>query len=212
MADAARPRIQPVVGPNGVPISIADLPSSQTRRWIIQRKGIVVAAVRGGIISIGDACVTYSLSLNEYLSWERSIQQYGLSGLRATRVQQYRASENRHPDSRLKKLQEMREAHNSASVFLALLQDSSQKLRSSRAGLEEEIERQRAYVTAKPLAAEGQLVLESLQKRQGKIERSLEMITGRIPEAQRAVSSAEESMADELRRIRTATDILSGAD
>ena len=55
-----------------------------------RRKAEVVAAVRGGLISIEEACERYKLTVDEFLSWQRSIDRYGLPGLRATRIQDYR--------------------------------------------------------------------------------------------------------------------------
>jgi hypothetical protein len=46
--------------------------------------------VRGGLLSLGDACARYRLTVDEFLSWQRSIQRHGLPGLRATRLQDYR--------------------------------------------------------------------------------------------------------------------------
>jgi hypothetical protein len=67
-----------------------DLPSPDTKRWVIRRKAEVVAAVRGGLLSIDEACRRYTLSVEEFLSWQRAIEQYGLAGLRATKIQDYR--------------------------------------------------------------------------------------------------------------------------
>lgn len=63
----ARPKIRHVVGPTGEPLSINDLPPPNTGRWVIRRKAEVVAAVRGGLLSIEDACARYYLSVEEYL-------------------------------------------------------------------------------------------------------------------------------------------------
>lgn len=71
-------------------MTLADLPSPNTRRWVIRRKAKVVAAVRGGLISLEEACKRYSLSVEEFLSWQRAIDKHGLPGLRVTRLQQYR--------------------------------------------------------------------------------------------------------------------------
>jgi hypothetical protein len=79
-----------VTGPDGSPLSIADLPSKDTKRWVIRRKAEVVAAVRGGLLSLEDACERYKLTVDELLSWQRSIDRDGLPGLRATRIQDYR--------------------------------------------------------------------------------------------------------------------------
>ena len=85
-----RPRVNYVIGPDGSPLTIADLPPSSTRRWVIRRKAEVVAAVRGGLLSLDEACQRYTLTTEEFLSWQLSIDQHGLAGLRTTRIQQYR--------------------------------------------------------------------------------------------------------------------------
>ncbi len=60
------------------------------QRWVIRRKAEVVAAVRGGLLSLEEACNRYTLTVDEFLSWQYSIDQHGLAGLRSTRTQQYR--------------------------------------------------------------------------------------------------------------------------
>ena len=50
-----------VIGPTGVPLTIADLPPVDTGRWVIRRKAEVVAAVRGGLLTLDEACERYSL-------------------------------------------------------------------------------------------------------------------------------------------------------
>jgi hypothetical protein len=79
-----------VIGPTGAPLTLADLPPVNTQRWVIRRKAEVVAAVRGGLLSLDEACTRYSLTNEEFLSWQASIDRYGLAGLRTTRIQQYR--------------------------------------------------------------------------------------------------------------------------
>ncbi|NJM33454.1 MAG: DUF1153 domain-containing protein [Rhodomicrobium sp.] len=90
MTEQFRLRVKYVMGPDGSPLTIADLPPPSTKRWVIRRKAEVVAAVRGGLLSLGDACNRYRLTIDEFLSWQRSIQRHGLPGLRATRLQEYR--------------------------------------------------------------------------------------------------------------------------
>lgn len=90
MTDQVRPRVKYVIGPDGSPLTVADLPSTNTRRWVIRRKAEVVAAVRGGLLSLEEACTRYRLTVEEFLSWQESIDDYGLQGLRTTRIQQYR--------------------------------------------------------------------------------------------------------------------------
>jgi len=79
-----------VMGPAGHPITKEDLPPPGTQRWVVRRKAEVVMAVRGGLISLEEACDRYKLSVEEFMSWERLIDRYGLAGLRTTRIQKYR--------------------------------------------------------------------------------------------------------------------------
>ncbi len=79
-----------VIGPDGTPLTLKDLPPPSTKRWVIRRKAEVVAAVRGGLLTLEEACDRYQLTVEEFLSWQKAIDQFGLPGLRATRVQQYR--------------------------------------------------------------------------------------------------------------------------
>lgn len=88
--EQSQARINYVIGPDGSPLTIADLPPPNTRRWVIRRKAEVVAAVRGGLITLEEACERYSLTTEEFIAWQRAIERYGLPGLRATRLQQYR--------------------------------------------------------------------------------------------------------------------------
>jgi len=80
----------PVRGPQGMPITLSDLPPPGTKRWVIRRKAEVVAAVRAGLISLEAACERYTLSEEEFASWQRLIDRHGLRGLRVTRLQDYR--------------------------------------------------------------------------------------------------------------------------
>jgi len=80
-----------VIGPMGNEMTLADLPPPNTKRWVARRKAEVVSAVRGGLLSIDDACARYGLSVDEFLSWTKAIDDFGMQGLRTTRLQQYRA-------------------------------------------------------------------------------------------------------------------------
>jgi Protein of unknown function (DUF1153) len=79
-----------VVGPDGRPITIADLPAPGITRWVTRRKAEVVAAVHGGLLTAEDACDRYSLTKEEFAGWERLYQRHGVKGLRTTRLQNYR--------------------------------------------------------------------------------------------------------------------------
>ena len=79
-----------MIGPTGAPLTLSDLPPRETQRWVIRRKAEVVAAVHGGLLTLDEACARYSLTNEEFLGWQKSIEQHGLAGLRTTRIQQYR--------------------------------------------------------------------------------------------------------------------------
>jgi hypothetical protein len=79
-----------IIGPTGAPLTLKDLPPANTGRWVIRRKAEVVAAVRGGLLSLEDALERYRLTSEEFLAWQASIDRHGMAGLRTTRLQQYR--------------------------------------------------------------------------------------------------------------------------
>ncbi len=79
-----------VIGPTGAPMTLDDLPPATLKRWITRRKAEVVTAVRGGLIGLDEACARYGISTEEFLSWQRLLDDHGLQGLRATRLQNYR--------------------------------------------------------------------------------------------------------------------------
>jgi len=71
-----------------------ELPSVR-KRWTVRRKAAVIEAVRRGRVSLDQVCRVYTLSLEEFLAWERDMDRYGVPGLRATRYQIYRQTETR---------------------------------------------------------------------------------------------------------------------
>lgn len=70
--------------------TLAELPPPNTKRWVVRRKAVVVAAVRSGALSLQEACRRYHLSVEEFLAWQSAIDRYGVPGLRVTRLQIYR--------------------------------------------------------------------------------------------------------------------------
>jgi len=70
------------------------LPSVR-KRWTVRRKAAVIEAVRRGRLSLDQVCRIYTLSLEEFLAWERDMDRYGVPGLRVTRYQIYRQTETR---------------------------------------------------------------------------------------------------------------------
>jgi hypothetical protein len=81
-----------VMGPDGNPLTLDDLPPPGTTRWVIRRKAEVVVAVRGGLLTMEDACERYNLSVEEFEGWKKAIEKHGLPGLRTTRLQHYRGA------------------------------------------------------------------------------------------------------------------------
>ncbi|HEY4075583.1 MAG TPA: DUF1153 domain-containing protein [Rhizomicrobium sp.] len=75
-----------VVGPYGDPLTMKNLPLPNTKRWIPRRKAEVVAAVRGGLLSLDGACKRYSLTPEEFDGWQRALDNSGVTGLRATKM------------------------------------------------------------------------------------------------------------------------------
>ena len=68
MVEERKGRVSYVIGPDGSPLTLADLPPPGTRRWVIRRKAEVVAAVRGGLLSLDDACKRYE-SYGWFVQW-----------------------------------------------------------------------------------------------------------------------------------------------
>lgn len=68
------------------------LPPPNIGRWIARRKAEVVAGVRTGLLSLDEACVRYGITIEEFLSWQRLLDEHGMQGLRVTRLQDYRRS------------------------------------------------------------------------------------------------------------------------
>ncbi|AGF74775.1 hypothetical protein BAnh1_09020 [Bartonella australis AUST/NH1] len=90
MTNLMKTQTKYVIGPDGGPLTIADLPPITTKRWVIRRKAEVVAAVKGGLLSLDEACQRYTLTLEEFLSWQSLVNEHGLAGLRTTKIQHYR--------------------------------------------------------------------------------------------------------------------------
>jgi hypothetical protein len=87
--------------PEPYPVKMPDIFSAPPlpKRWVAHRKAEIVTAVRGGYLSLSEACIRYALSIEEYLSWEREIDLSGLPGLRMNRTQQRRRSGQGSTDS-----------------------------------------------------------------------------------------------------------------
>jgi len=77
-----RPHKKPKAAP--IPVALADLPPRDTKRWLGRHKAIIVTAVQNGVISLQDARKRYCLSVEELLSWEHAMAEFGANGLCAS--------------------------------------------------------------------------------------------------------------------------------
>lgn len=78
------------IGPLGESLTLENLPSRDTTRWVARKKAEVVAAVNGGLLSVDEACERYELTVEEFVSWQRAVERSGIPGLRVTHTQRYR--------------------------------------------------------------------------------------------------------------------------
>jgi hypothetical protein len=62
-----------VAGLDTEAVAREELPANADVRWVRRRKARVVAAVRSGILSLHEALQRYSLSLEEFIEWEREV-------------------------------------------------------------------------------------------------------------------------------------------
>ncbi|HEX3666783.1 MAG TPA: DUF1153 domain-containing protein [Rhizomicrobium sp.] len=90
LASGGDAQIRFIYGPAGETLTLPKLPPTDTRRWISRRKAEVVAAVQNGLLTLSEACQRYSLSVEEFTSWQLSIERHGLAGLRTTHLHRYR--------------------------------------------------------------------------------------------------------------------------
>ncbi len=97
MAEQSR-RPKQVLGPLGSVLTVDDLPPPNVKRWIAHRKAKIVCAVRVGLITLEEVVDRYGITQEEFLSWERLLDEHGLPGLRMTRRLKYR-KQARTPES-----------------------------------------------------------------------------------------------------------------
>jgi transposase len=57
------------------------VPPPGTRRWTAWQKAAVIRAVRGGALSIAEACQRYMLSEEELEGWQSAFDRAGIAGL-----------------------------------------------------------------------------------------------------------------------------------
>lgn len=65
----------------------------QILSWTAKRKADVLKEIRLGKKTSEEACAAYDLSPEELRGWQLQFQAFGVQGLRATKIQQYRGTQ-----------------------------------------------------------------------------------------------------------------------
>jgi hypothetical protein len=87
--------VRSVIGPDGSPLRMTDLPPPGMKRWTARHKAQIVIAVRCGLISLEEACGDYKLTVDELFAWRESYDRHGLRGLSSIRLHLYRSAQRR---------------------------------------------------------------------------------------------------------------------
>lgn len=75
---------------DGSVMTRADLPPTETRRWVASRKASVVRGVVYGLLSQEEALTRYGLSKDEFLEWVTAVTEHGEEALKTTALQKFR--------------------------------------------------------------------------------------------------------------------------
>jgi len=73
--------------PDGPPQNRVNLPPGKAIRWVASRKAAIVAAVRGGYLSLEEARGRYGVSTDEFMAWQSAFDRGGQCGLQIRRLQ-----------------------------------------------------------------------------------------------------------------------------
>ena len=63
-----------ILGPDGAPITRADLPKQAAAEWDSDAKKLMVAAVEGGLISLEACCLDHDLTIDDFLAMQRRVR------------------------------------------------------------------------------------------------------------------------------------------
>lgn len=88
-----------VSGPYCEPLALENLPPPETYRWMPRLKAQVVAAVNAGLLTTEEACLRYSLTVEEFVSWQRAFDRLQFAGWQVARMQHYRELHGRRNQS-----------------------------------------------------------------------------------------------------------------
>lgn len=78
MPRATDTRISYIIGPDGSPMTVFDLPSAKTQRWSLKLKADVIAAIRGGLISREEIIARYRVSEEKLRTWKEEVEEADL--------------------------------------------------------------------------------------------------------------------------------------
>jgi hypothetical protein len=131
-----------VIGPLGNVLTWTDLPSPDTLRWSRRRKGEILAAVEGGLLTPEKACSIYNLSMDELLAWRDAVAQCGLAGLRARRPRDLKREDAALPLQQfilreIKRLMSLAHARGAAQIAV-LLEKTAAEVRTMQAPNQDE--------------------------------------------------------------------------
>jgi Protein of unknown function (DUF1153) len=131
-----------VIGPLGNVLTWTDLPSPDTLRWSRRRKGEILAAVEGGLLTPEKACSIYNLSMDELLAWRDAVAQCGLAGLRARRPRDLKREDAALPLQQfilreIKRLMSLAHARGAAQIAV-LLEKAAAEVRTMQAPNQDE--------------------------------------------------------------------------
>ena len=87
MKNNQRGNAKAVFGPNGNLLTAADLPLLNNQRWVANTKAELLAAVRGGLLTLNEACERYGITTEEYFAWRDAMARFGIAGLHEKNVQ-----------------------------------------------------------------------------------------------------------------------------
>jgi hypothetical protein len=84
-----------VIGPDSEILTRDNMPPPDTTRWVASRKAQVVTAVETGLMTLDEVMHRYSLSYEEFYSWQHAMDRAGVKGLRVAWAQEDRAARRR---------------------------------------------------------------------------------------------------------------------
>lgn len=83
--------MKPVRGPDGAILTESDLPGGGfSGRWTFSHKARVIAAIRGGLVSMEAARERWNLGPDELAEWVRDFDAHGFRGLKTTKLAERR--------------------------------------------------------------------------------------------------------------------------